>query len=122
MDHSLDNESRAGVPIAVVATTLTIATTAVCLRTYTRACMLHNFGMDDWSAVVALVKCYTSPMRPNLSTANTNPAACARQRPGGRCKYVRIGASLFGIKGLTRGQIPFTEQVTISGHLIPRQS
>ncbi len=55
MDPSLNNESRAGVPIAVVTVTLTIATTAVCLRTVTRAFVIHQFGMDDWAAIVALV-------------------------------------------------------------------
>jgi hypothetical protein len=48
-------ESQAGVPIAVVSVVLTIAFTAVCLRTYTRAVMIRQFGADDWAAVVALV-------------------------------------------------------------------
>ncbi|AEO70551.1 uncharacterized protein THITE_2015113, partial [Thermothielavioides terrestris NRRL 8126] len=48
-------ESRAGVPIAVVTVSLTVATTAVCLRSYVRAIMISQFGADDWAAVVALV-------------------------------------------------------------------
>ncbi|KAK4129174.1 hypothetical protein N657DRAFT_652645 [Parathielavia appendiculata] len=48
-------ESQAGIPIAVVTVTLTIALTAVCLRTYVRAVMIGQFGADDWAAVVALV-------------------------------------------------------------------
>lgn len=48
-------ESRAGVPIAVVTITLSIATTAVALRTYARAVMIRQFGADDWAAVVAVI-------------------------------------------------------------------
>ncbi|KAK4098619.1 hypothetical protein N658DRAFT_431713 [Parathielavia hyrcaniae] len=48
-------ESQAGIPIAVVTVTLTIALTAVCLRTYARAVMIRQFGADDWAAVVAVV-------------------------------------------------------------------
>ncbi len=43
MDNSLDNESRAVVPIAVVTLTLTLSLiTAVCLRSYTRIVMVRD--------------------------------------------------------------------------------
>ncbi|KAK4647821.1 uncharacterized protein QC761_104720 [Podospora bellae-mahoneyi] len=48
-------ESRAGVVIAVVAVCLTTATTAVGLRSYSRATLIRQFGMDDWAAIVALL-------------------------------------------------------------------
>ncbi|KAK4167243.1 hypothetical protein QBC43DRAFT_204141 [Cladorrhinum sp. PSN259] len=48
-------ESRAGVVIAVVVTTLSIATFAVGLRCYSRAVLIRQFGMDDWAAIVALL-------------------------------------------------------------------
>ena len=48
-------ESRAGVPIAVVVTCLTVAVAAVSLRTYARAVLIRQFGADDWAAIVALV-------------------------------------------------------------------
>ncbi|KAH6853957.1 hypothetical protein B0I37DRAFT_410081 [Chaetomium sp. MPI-CAGE-AT-0009] len=41
---------RSWVPIVVVTSTLTIATTCVCLRTYTRAAIIRRFGPDDWAA------------------------------------------------------------------------
>ena len=47
-------ESRAGVPIAVVVTSLTVAVAAVSLRTYARAVLIRQFGADDWAAIVAL--------------------------------------------------------------------
>ncbi|KAK4041454.1 hypothetical protein C8A01DRAFT_14814 [Parachaetomium inaequale] len=46
---------RSGVPIAVVAVTLSVATACVCLRTYARAVMLRQFGLDDWAAVIAVL-------------------------------------------------------------------
>lgn len=48
-------ESKAYVPIAAVAVTLSLTTAAVSLRTYTRIYMIRQFGMDDWAAIVALV-------------------------------------------------------------------
>ena len=64
MDHSLDNQSRAGVPIAVVSVTLVIATIAVLSRSYTRICLVHRFGMDDWAAALALVCPPSHQMQP----------------------------------------------------------
>ena len=46
---------RSGVIIAVVTVTLTVATTCVGLRTYARAVMLRQFGLDDWAAVIAVL-------------------------------------------------------------------
>lgn len=48
-------ESRAGVPITVVAVGLAIATTCVGLRTYLRAVIIRQFGLDDWAAVLAVI-------------------------------------------------------------------
>jgi hypothetical protein len=48
-------ESRAGVPIAVVSTVLAISTAAVGLRSYCRAVIVRQFGVDDWAAVAALL-------------------------------------------------------------------
>ncbi|KAK4200210.1 hypothetical protein QBC40DRAFT_73030 [Triangularia verruculosa] len=48
-------ESRAGVVIAVVTVCLSIATTAVGLRAYSRATLIRQFGMDDWAAIAALL-------------------------------------------------------------------
>ncbi|OIW28146.1 hypothetical protein CONLIGDRAFT_716508 [Coniochaeta ligniaria NRRL 30616] len=52
---ALANQSRAHVPIAVVVTTLTIATTAVILRSYTRLVLIKQFGYDDVGAIVSLL-------------------------------------------------------------------
>ncbi|KAK0656877.1 hypothetical protein B0T16DRAFT_315824 [Cercophora newfieldiana] len=48
-------ESRAHIPITVVTVVLTLASTAVGLRTYTRAVLLRQFGLDDATAILALV-------------------------------------------------------------------
>jgi hypothetical protein len=68
-------ESRAGVVIAVVATALSVATSAVLLRTYIRAVVIRQFGADDWAAVIAMVFAIgsgimvASSMCPRSSTA-----------------------------------------------------
>ncbi|KAK0730871.1 hypothetical protein B0H67DRAFT_639320 [Lasiosphaeris hirsuta] len=48
-------ESRAVVPIAVVTIVLSLATVTVALRTYTCAVIIHQFGMDDGAAIIALL-------------------------------------------------------------------
>lgn len=48
-------ESCAHVPITVVTVVLGFATLAVGLRTYARAVLTRQFGMDDYAAVIALV-------------------------------------------------------------------
>jgi hypothetical protein len=48
-------ESRAFIPITVVTLVLSLASTAVGLRVYTRAVLLRQFGSDDATAIVALV-------------------------------------------------------------------
>ncbi|KAK0624600.1 hypothetical protein B0T17DRAFT_245961 [Bombardia bombarda] len=48
-------DSRAGVPIAVVTVCLAVATVCVAMRVYSRAVLIHQFGMDDWAAVIALL-------------------------------------------------------------------
>ncbi|KAL2132608.1 hypothetical protein VTI74DRAFT_3598 [Chaetomium olivicolor] len=63
-------ESRAGVPIAVVTITLTIAVTAVSLRTYARAVMIRQFGADDWAAVVAVILAMGSGIMVAANTRN----------------------------------------------------
>jgi hypothetical protein len=53
-------ESRAHIPIAVVTVVLSLATIAVGLRSYTRAVLLRQFGVDDATAILALVLAYGS--------------------------------------------------------------
>ena len=48
-------ESRAHVPITVVTVVLSFATLAVGLRTYARAIVIRQFGMDDYAAIAALI-------------------------------------------------------------------
>ncbi|KAK1833848.1 hypothetical protein QBC39DRAFT_345368 [Podospora conica] len=48
-------ESRAHIPVTVVTVVLCLASTAVGLRSYTRAQLIRQFGMDDAAAIVALV-------------------------------------------------------------------
>lgn len=48
-------ESRAHIPIVVVTLVLCLASTAVGLRSYTRAQLIRQFGMDDIAAICALV-------------------------------------------------------------------
>ena len=48
-------ESRAHVPITVVAAVLSMATLAVGARTYARAVLIRAFGMDDYAAIFALI-------------------------------------------------------------------
>jgi len=48
------------VPIAVVTLVLSIATTSVALRTYARAVLIRQFGMDDWAAIIALLLAISS--------------------------------------------------------------
>lgn len=55
MDPALADESRAEVPIAVVVATLTTATMAVLLRSYTRLVIIKQFGYDDVGAIISLV-------------------------------------------------------------------
>jgi hypothetical protein len=57
---ALANESKAKVPIAVVVVALTIATTAVILRSYTRLILIKKFGYDDIGAIISLVSCLSS--------------------------------------------------------------
>ncbi|KAM7193881.1 hypothetical protein V8F33_007567 [Rhypophila sp. PSN 637] len=47
-------ESRAHIPVITVVVTLSIATFAVGLRTYTRKYILDHVGLDDFAAIVAL--------------------------------------------------------------------
>ena len=49
------SESRVITIVAIVAFVLTIAATAVALRVYTRICVLKQFGIDDWAAIVTFV-------------------------------------------------------------------
>jgi hypothetical protein len=60
MDSSVTDESRAAVPIAVVIVMLTATIGVVGTRVYTRGYMLHQFGMDDWASIVAVV-CFSQP-------------------------------------------------------------
>jgi hypothetical protein len=72
---------RSGVIIAAVTVALTVTTACVCLRTYARAVMLRQFGLDDWAAIIAVlfaIGCgismaagacaFLSPVNPRLTT------------------------------------------------------
>ncbi|KAL2199409.1 hypothetical protein P885DRAFT_67438 [Corynascus similis CBS 632.67] len=62
--------SRAGVPIAVVTVCLVVATTCVCLRTYARAVIIRQFGLDDWAAVAAMILAAGSGITVATNTLN----------------------------------------------------
>ena len=49
-------ENRIDIPICVAIFTLLVATTAVSLRIYTRKVLINQLGIDDYCAVVALVR------------------------------------------------------------------
>ncbi|KAK0632610.1 hypothetical protein B0T14DRAFT_418870 [Immersiella caudata] len=53
-------ESRAHIPIAVITVVLSLASIAVGLRTHTRAVILRQFGIDDATAILALILAYGS--------------------------------------------------------------
>lgn len=72
---TVDSEDLSGIPIAVVTTGLTIATTCVCLRTYTRAVILRQFGPDDWAAIVAMIFAAGSGITVATSTCLLPPSA-----------------------------------------------
>lgn len=44
---------RQSVAIGVVAAVLAVASTAVCLRLYTRYALLRSFDADDWAVAIA---------------------------------------------------------------------
>lgn len=55
IDHSLDGESRTGYITAVCSVSIILTTVAVLARMYTRLCVLHTFGRDDFVMAVAQV-------------------------------------------------------------------
>lgn len=69
-------ESKVHVPFAAVVVTLTIATAAVSLRTYTRGYMIRQFGMDDWAAIVALVFAMASGIMVATSLCSSFSSSC----------------------------------------------
>lgn len=54
-DHSLDGESRSGLMIGLTAAFTVVNTAVVIARIYTRAVILHTFGIDDVFIVITLV-------------------------------------------------------------------
>ncbi|GAB1310585.1 Rhodopsin domain-containing protein [Madurella fahalii] len=82
-------ESRAGVPIAVVTVALTVATTAVSLRCYTRAVMLRQFGWDDWAAIVAILLAMGSGIMVATNTIYGHGRHIAVLDPSQLYKYFR---------------------------------
>ncbi|KAL6401912.1 hypothetical protein AUP68_14369 [Ilyonectria robusta] len=49
------HESRKSTIIAIVSSVLTVAFLLVSMRVYTRAVILRNFGIDDWSCIFAFI-------------------------------------------------------------------
>ncbi|KAL2021637.1 hypothetical protein VTK56DRAFT_6990 [Thermocarpiscus australiensis] len=82
-------ESRAGVPIAVVAVSLTVATAAVTLRSYTRAIMIRSFGPDDWAAIVAMILAMGSGIMVATNTIYGQGRHIAVLDPSVLWKYLR---------------------------------
>ena len=60
---ALANESRAHVPIAVVAATMSVLTVVVIMRSYTRLILIKQFGYDDIGAIISLVPTYLPARR-----------------------------------------------------------
>ncbi|KAL2256213.1 hypothetical protein VTK26DRAFT_2018 [Humicola hyalothermophila] len=86
------NESMAAIPIAVVTVTLSIATLAVSLRVYARAGMIHQFGLDDWAAILALILAISSGTMVAVNTIyghGRHLAAVLAEDPGMIPKYFR---------------------------------
>jgi hypothetical protein len=55
IDHSLDDQSRVPEIIGILAFCSVLSTLAVGLRVYTRWHLIHAFGVDDGTMVVAQV-------------------------------------------------------------------
>jgi hypothetical protein len=56
------DDDKSWVAIFVVVMCLTVATTMVGLRIWTRKFIINKMGMDDWAAIVTLVwKCSQNP-------------------------------------------------------------
>lgn len=53
VDHSLDGESQSAYIVSVCAVACILSTAAVLARIYTRLCVLHTFGRDDFVMGVA---------------------------------------------------------------------
>lgn len=51
-----ENESQAWVTITVTTVATAVALTVACLRFFTRAVLIKQFGSDDWAALVAMVR------------------------------------------------------------------
>lgn len=54
-DHSLDGESKTGLMIGLTSAFTFVNTAVVIARIYTRAVILHTFGIDDVFIVITLV-------------------------------------------------------------------
>lgn len=55
VDHSLDSDSKTAYITTVCAVSIVLTTIAVLARLYTRICVLHTFGRDDFVMGVAQV-------------------------------------------------------------------
>ncbi|KAJ3550106.1 hypothetical protein NM208_g148 [Fusarium decemcellulare] len=53
--HTMADDSRKPMIIAVLTVVLTVAFIALCMRIFTRAIILKNFGSDDWCSVCAFI-------------------------------------------------------------------
>jgi hypothetical protein len=56
---AVDAESKVANVIAMVVTTLTIATITTFARLYTRGVVIKKIGVDDWGTIAALVRQYS---------------------------------------------------------------
>ncbi|KAL0932641.1 uncharacterized protein CTRU02_211604 [Colletotrichum truncatum] len=64
------NETRQPLIIGVTAFVLSIAFLAVSIRTYTRAVMLRQFGMDDWAAIGTFFLIFACGLSVAINTKN----------------------------------------------------
>lgn len=53
VDHALDGQSKTAYITTVCAVSIVLSTLAVLARLYTRVCVLHTFGRDDFVMAVA---------------------------------------------------------------------
>lgn len=54
-DHSLDGESKTGLMMGLTCAFTFVNTAVVIARVYTRAVILHTFGIDDIFILITLV-------------------------------------------------------------------
>ncbi len=73
-DHSLDSQSKKTEIVSILPVCCVLTTTLVTLRVITRVYIVRAFGPDDWTVVVAQVRCCSWQWR----TRNSAPT----------CRYI----------------------------------